>query len=157
MTTTYFEQAAELMGWNALALQGMRQWAHANRKIPQAMQEASAAWHRNARLFSLSWDLDDRPDLSADEQLSIIAIAGVNKFDRPQLLKEWRDRTMGYHEVLDKVAAFRGKPRTPKVKPEPQAVTDARQLLIEVVAYDSGDNYEALVRKCQRWLKDNPQ
>lgn len=118
-----YAQAEEIAAYNALALRSCASLAHIFQADKEAMRIFSFVWGRNARHMAKAVDLFDlntepATAYSPDEYLSMFAIASLKKHEAAQVAKDWKDNTLPYWKVRERVDELKPerKSKTPKAK-----------------------------------------
>jgi hypothetical protein len=127
MNATTLAQIYEYAGLSADMLVAQCQWSAANYHDVEARKTASKEWGRSVKHMRFVWehfksDLDR--GLTEYEIKSLIAIASVpSSPDRLELYEAWRDNTLSYWEVHEKVDELKpSKPKAPTLKQKLEAL-----------------------------------
>lgn len=112
---SFYKEALELAGYNALALRAMVQWAQEHAHDKDAMRAASGAWGRNARLFARAGEYFPEiaeDSLSADDILMRVYASRLPCENAEDVIAASVDRTMSYYELREVVDALIAETKT---------------------------------------------
>lgn len=124
MNDTTLQEIYGLAGYEPQVIYAQMKWSVEHIGDNDACKLAAFEWGRKPKdmAFAFNHFLNayrtlEPIDYSRHELMSLILIASLNKFERGLLYEQWRDTTMSYEDVSERVRKLKTpKPRTPKVK-----------------------------------------